>query len=215
MKDTFRLEWDQFLVLNQVLANIIDDIGHGKVVLNDTLNTNFLSIMKARFRLTHDKAAFFSNPFCGFRFVTILERSDIESFVDLVLLKHNKYIKNYESQPQSRARDTAEMTAKTVTACRLYYNMLKRSLLQCSDEYIAKNAQKWFPIFHENNENNKEWILNEMIANMNTQSRFDFGIYLTKYISFDCTQTDKFPKEYFDFLKHDLEIEWDIVVSGK
>ena len=134
------------------------------------------------------------------KFINHLQTWEIESFMDLIFIKHDQYIANYEATARQRSK-----------AYHYWFELIQYCLLKCRDQYIVETAGSWFPIFHENDENNKEWILKEMVANMNTQTRFDFGIYLTKYISYHWDGESKFPKEYLNFLKNDLEIEWDIV----
>ena len=137
----------------------------------------------------------------------------METFTRIFLMKHAQHVKLYEPGNDDDDDDSDDDHGdKNENRCarRLesYYKLLKRCLLKCSHEWLIKNAPKWFPIVHEGDDKSVEWIIKDIIGNMNTDCAFDFGIYLTKYIASKWKTKNNFPQQYLDFLRDDLEINW-------
>ena len=91
----------------------------------------------------------------------------------------------------------------------------KMCLLNCSHEWIVNNMELWFPTIHKNDKQSVEWIMNDIVNSMNSDRAWNFGIYLTKYIAYKWNSKDKFPQQYLDFLKNDLEIDWDLMCDNE
>ena len=95
-----------------------------------------------------------------------------------------------------------------------YCDFLKHCLCQCDQTFLVSEAENWFKIVHKHDSNSHTWILGDIISTMSTQSTFDFGIYLTKYLNYEWDGKSKFPQQYLDFLKDSLGINWELIYKN-
>ena len=131
----------------------------------------------------------------------------MEKFVNILITKHDQCSQVYRVD-ENASQDSKE---KQQRAFDEYYKLWQICLIKCSHKWIVENASSWFPIIHKNDKNSVKWILNDIVNDMNGKLAFSFGIYLTKYISYEWDSKQTFPRQYLDFLCDDLGIDWQLV----
>ena len=132
----------------------------------------------------------------------------VEKFATFVFEINDAIMKRYSPNDSTNLSDESKLELET--GLKNVYKMWKMCLLNCSDEWIVNNMELWFPIVHENDKHSVEWIMKDLVNDMDSATAWNFGIYLTKYIAYKWDSKDKFPQKYLDFLKNDLEINWNL-----
>ena len=139
--------------------------------------------------------------------MAMLTNNQVQKFADVLVVKSGQCRHIYRVNRYKSKHDRRKMK----TAIKQYFGLWKICLIKCSHEWIVENASSWFPIIHKNDNDSVTWILNDIVNDMNGTLAFSFGIYLTKYISYEWNSKQTFPKQYLDFLRDNLGITWNLL----
>ena len=157
---------------------------------------------KTVWRLCGDMNMYWRNAYSSFSIpVNKLNNARTQEFFELILDKHAQYGRAYELEEHVQQRETALYG---------YYTLWRICLWKCNDDWIVGKANQWFPSVHKYDKTSVEWIMRDLVKRMNSDNACKFGIYLTNYISFQRDTKEEFPKQYLDFLRDELGINWEI-----
>ena len=175
------------------------------------LDCNILSLIKTYFILVHQNNGCSIDLKDIIRLALRMPLNNIVLFMNFIFEKMEKYFKNYNHILDHWSQNFQNRKTKARSN---FLQAIKESLILLSkydEELLVNKSQIWFPIFHENDENSTNWIMDDLVSNMNAQNASDFGIYLTKYIAYEMKEPQKFPQIYLVFLQQELGITWEIV----
>ena len=75
---------------------------------------------------------------------------------------------------------------ETDSKLKQFFQFLKKCLNQCSEQFnLFYQNVKWFPMVYEYvDDDNYEWVLDGVVANLSTEATFNFGILFDKLFKF-------------------------------
>ena len=214
---TIRVENSRSGYILDTISDMLADIAHHATaeacgMNNETFEQEILVLNKVRWKIFHerscDKLWYLTNARQYFNSVLVnLENNSdaIEQFLSFVLKKHEEYFVPYRKVVEGND----DLKKKVEFARRSYYCLIRDCLLLCRSEWVVQNAELWFPITYQDT-SSVSWIMQYIVGKMNTQTGVKFGIYLTKYITYQWDSRNAFPKPYLNFLRDHLGINWEL-----
>ena len=90
-------------------------------------------------------------------------------------------------------------------------------IVNCSNEFIVTNGDKWVNMIYIQNEyknNNIDWIFDTIIPRFGSKLSFDFSIQLSNFLVFKanidkCNGVEKIKK----FMEKSADVEWNVLYS--
>ena len=212
---------EEYEILRVALAVAVENVCKGQItnalsaeIDSDTMKLRIFLAMKALWRLAVDNQFFWTRlaPLGEGLNCIKLNKNLMNQFTELMIEKN----KNYEDIIYKLMDKNCEAEKeKKSCAKKCYHKLWKLCLTNCSHEWLIEHVKSWFIIVHQKENDSVEWIMNDIVNHMSSNTACEFGIYLTKYITFYRDLDEDFPKQYLDFLRKDLGIDWNLLNSPK
>ena len=189
-----RISHEQYDVVDDILESVLlpQSLHYANNEMEEGLfQSRLMAAARLRWRLCSDLECNWNATHKTFGpCVRYMNRDMVAKLADMFITTHSKHNQLYKRGARVR-----------------YYLLLRMCLLKCKENWLLKNADKWFPIAHENVANSVGWIM-QIVNKMSTDIAFEFGMYLTKYIAYKRNPNKQFPQQYLDFLQDNLGIDW-------
>ena len=178
---------------------------------NISSEVTFYSLLVAQFKMVHARGQYYCaiNQTVGF-FIMFLTEKQCEQFISMFISTKKVYVQGCDSDESKNK------------ACQSWFILFQKLLRHCGANFLASNAELWFPIGHqgvikyEKYITKDSWnntIFNDIIPKFNTQLSFNFGLYLADFMVYCDKQQGKpnFDDRYSQFLKNSVGITWNLV----